>query len=759
VADAPPPGSEARALVDAQRGLASRAAAVVGHVDAVLTQVARIVLEDRARKVAVELAAIDVEHLQGVTEANLRLTALTAGGYRTALDVRRATEAQLEALPGVGRQTARSVLAAVDELATAIGETKHVRISFPGDRGRAPSHARDTALPAPLDTELLTALARLQRLEPAVEPHRAELTGYATAVTRALPAARRAASRWRLALSGRRTRREARAALAGLAARQPWLEAHDLTGTLADLEARCATPDPGPAEVWADYARNGADYLALLERIVPGARDVEFGGLAAELAERVAAHPLDTSLLTVQLRGYQAFGARFVLNQGRVLLGDEMGLGKTVQAIAVMADRAASGQTHALVVCPASVLVGWEREVAAHSRLVPHRVHGPGRDAALARWRAEGGVAITTYEGLEHVPLPGDDAPALLVVDEAHYVKNPEAQRSRLVAAWAERTWRVLLMTGTPMHNRVEEFLELVRLLQPDVADAVPRNAGLAGPEAFRRAVTPVYLRRNQVDVLVELPDLVAAEEWVEATPEGERTYRAAVERGSFMAMRRAAYATADPRDSAKLERLLEIVEDAAENGHRVVVYSWFLDVLDVVTRALDAHPLATRHGPLTGDVPPVRRQDVIDAFSADVAGAVLVAQVQVGGVGLNIQAASVVVLCEPQLTPAAEDQAIARVHRMGQVRTVRVHRLLEPGGVDERIRALLAGKRRAFDEFVRESAVADGALRAVDVSRTDLARRVVAQEQARLGYGPVWDELEADDAPTTSPSPAPGGS
>jgi superfamily II DNA or RNA helicase len=143
----------------------------------------------------------------------------------------------------------------------------------------------------------------------------------------------------------------------------------------------------------------------------------------------------------------------------------------------------------------------------------------------------------------------------------------------------------------------------------------------------------------------------------------------------------------------------------------------------------------------------------MIDAFSADVAGAVLVAQVQVGGVGLNIQAASVVVLCEPQLTPAAEDQAIARVHRMGQVRTVRVHRLLEPGGVDERIRALLVGKRRAFDEFVRESAVADRALHAVDVSRTDLARRVVAQEQARLGYGAVWDELEADEAPTTGPT------
>ena len=103
---------------------------------------------------------------------------------------------------------------------------------------------------------------------------------------------------------------------------------------------------------------------------------------------------------------------------------------------------------------------------------------------------------------------------------------------------------------------------------------------------------------------------------------------------------------------------------------------------------------------------------------------------------GLNIQAASVVVLCEPQLTPAAEDQAIARVHRMGQVRTVRVHRLLEPDGVDERIRELLAVKRRTFDDYVRESSVAAGALAAVDVSRRDLARQVVAAEQARLGYG-----------------------
>lgn len=398
------------------------------------------------------------------------------------------------------------------------------------------------------------------------------------------------------------------------------------------------------------------------------------------------------------------------------------------------------------MVCPASVLVGWQREVATHSRLVAHRLHGEERDVALERWRTDGGVGITTYEGLEHVTAPdGDGALGLLVVDEAHYVKNPRAQRTRLVAAWAARTWRVLLMTGTPMHNRLEEFLELVRMLQPTLADAVPRHVGLAGPDAFRRAVAPVYLRRNQVDVLVELPELVATEEWVTPTAAGERVYREAVASGSFMAMRRAAFAVPYPRESAKLDRLLEIVEDAAENDHRVVVYSWFLDVLDAVARAVDAHALATLHGPLTGAVPAADRQRVIDEFGADAPGAVLVAQVQVGGVGLNIQAASVVVLCEPQLTPAAEDQAVARVHRMGQVRTVRVHRLLEPDGVDERIRELLAVKRRTFDDYVRASSLADGALAAVDVSRRDLAREVVAQEQARLGFGAVWDGLEAD--------------
>ena len=118
-------------------------------------------------------------------------------------------------------------------------------------------------------------------------------------------------------------------------------------------------------------------------------------------------------------------------------------------------------------------------------------------------------------------------------------------------------------------------------------------------------------------------------------------------------------------------------------------------------------------------------------------------AQISVGGTGLNLQAASVVVLCEPQLTPAAEEQAVARLHRMGQVRAVHAHRLLAEDGVDERIVELLAGKQQVFDDYVRTSSVAAAAVAAVDVTEGTLARDVVAREQARLGYGPWWEGLD----------------
>lgn len=750
---APSPGPAARALLEPHRDLAVAAQAVLDHVDSARVRIAALINAHRDAHVRAELAEIGVERLGELTDKNLRLRALLDAGYRTALDVHDATAAELDRNPGVGPQTARSAIAAVDQLAQVIAAGVHVRFEL--DRyDRSAARSGTTArLDEEASAELLALLHRLLDVGPGVAPHRTDLQDYAGSVAELLPLAEPATHRFLFALRRRRTKEAALDALVRLGRWDPWLESTGLRGVVARLTDLCRRPDPPRHVVWEDFERRSVDYYTVLGEIVPIADEVlaAHGMLPSDLADRVAACALDLSLLRAQLRGYQAFGARFVLNQGRVLLGDEMGLGKTVQAIAAMADRAARGDRHFLVVCPASVLINWLREVQTHSELVGHRLHGEDRDAAIARWLADGGVGVTTFDGLVHIPraVPADGTPSwtlgLLVVDEAHFVKNPGAQRSQLVAQWATDTWRVLLMTGTPMENRLEEFVSLVRMLQPDVAAAVPLHLGMAGADVFRHAMAPVYLRRNQADVLVELPDLVAVDEWESLTPAGEVVYRAAVAAGSFMAMRRAAFATPDPRDSTKLGRLLEIVADAEQNGHRVVVYSFFRDVIDTVVHALAAAEVGTAFGPITGSVPADERQAIIDAFSSAAPGAVLVSQIQAGGVGLNIQAASVVVLCEPQLTPTAEAQAIARVHRMGQVRTVVVHRLLVEGGVDERITELLADKRRLFDHYVRDSTLAAAAVRAVDVTQAQLAREVVALEQARLGYGPVWDELDVD--------------
>lgn len=729
------PGAPARALVDRHRALAATARAVLDHLDSATVRVAALVEQDREARVRAELGGVAVEQLGALTDRNLRLRALADAGYVTAADLLGVPAAVLDAVPGVGTQTARSVVAAVEQLASAVRESVPVRLEI--DRSGRP----DTAT----TVEVLRLLDRLLRLRPVVEPHREALTDYVSSVAVHAASAAPATNRLRLAL----TRRDARdRALRAVAALDAWTDAVARTGldrTVERLATACAVPDTAAPAIWDVFERRSVELYTVLGSIVPLAQDVlaARGMLTAELAERVAAHPLDQSLLRVPLRGYQEFGARFALSQGRALLGDEMGLGKTIQALAAIADRVAAGERHVLVVCPAGVLVNWLRETAARTALPAHRLHGPGRAEAVARWHAEGGVGVTTFEALPHLPLDGPPL-GMLVVDEAHYVKNPSAQRSEAVAAWAATTWRVLLMTGTPMDNRIEDFVALVRLLDPALADGLPRHLGLVGADAFRRAVAPVYLRRNQVDVLVELPELVLVDEWEDLSPAGEDVYRAAVASGNFMAMRRAAWLTPDPRDSTKLARLVEIVAEAGASGHRTVVFSYFRSVLDVVAAALG--PRA--HGPLTGDVPADERQAVIDAFSTGPPDGVLIAQITVGGVGLNLQAASVVVLCEPQLTPAAEAQAVARLHRMGQVRTVVAHRLLAEDGVDERIVELLAGKRRVLDAYVRESAVAASAVAAVDVTEAGLAREVVAMEQARLGYGAVWEGLAGGPGP-----------
>lgn len=711
----PTGGAVRELLARAERLLESARAVPADRRDAV--DAVRSVLDPLLDSlVGRELAAIPVSRLKDVTEGRLRLGALEQAGFGTVGQVHGTDRYELRQLPGVGAHTADQALAAAAQLAHAVRDTVSVRI--------------DVDAPDDTSTALVVALHRLA--EAGADARRAVDAARRLAERLGPPvvAAAPAGSRLRMLFTGREARARAREAVGSVHAAVADAVERELPVLFAQASADLLRSPASPAEAWVDFELRSAEYYSLLAELSGSGpdRDAAEGFLPAGIADRVRALRLDDTHLRVSLRGYQAFGARFALAQKRVVIGDEMGLGKTVQAIAALAHLAAHGESHFLVVCPASVLINWTREIRARSTLRAVPVHGAERTEAFADWRENGGVAVTTFDAL-HL-LPGAAAsvrPGMLVVDEAHFVKNPAARRSRAVAGWAEHVERVLFLTGTPMENRVEEFRSLVRQLRPELAPSVSGTHGAAGSRAFRRAVAPAYLRRNQADVLAELPALVHVDEWEEFGSGDRDAYREAVASGRFMRMRRAAYAA--PGSSAKLERLRELVDEARETGLKVVVFSYFREVLATVGEALGPDAF----GPLSGSVPPARRQELVDAFSAVDGHAVLLSQIQAGGTGLNMQAASVVILCEPQIKPTLEHQAVARAHRMGQVRTVQVHRLLATDSVDQRLVELLARKDRLFDAYARRSDLAETTPDAVDVSDAELARRIVEEEQRRL--------------------------
>ncbi|GAA0994548.1 DEAD/DEAH box helicase [Acrocarpospora macrocephala] len=662
-----------------------------------------------------ELGAIPLSRLKDVTEGRLRLGAVEQAGYASVRDVLRVTPYTLQLIPGVGQRSARQIYAAAQQIERAVADAVSIRIDI--DRQDAPT------------TDLLKALKRLVNAGPSLErAHR--LAGSTEArLAAALPVARPARSRLRMWFAGAEGRRRAREAVHEISSLLSEATAADARTLFAQASVDLLRPVASDFEAWTDYEIQSPEYQGLLAEIggIEPDRPAAEGFLSDDIAERVKAQELDDTHRTVSLRGYQAFGARYALAQRRVIIGDEMGLGKTIVAIAALAHLKAGGGKHFVVVCPASVLINWLREIERRSTLKAYPIHGRDRAAATAEWTRLGGVGVTTFAMLDQLELPAEVAVEMLVVDEAHYIKNPSAKRSLAVAEWCGRTERVLFLSGTPMENRVEEFRNLVAYLQPELLSKLRIGDGVAGATAFRKAVAPVYLRRNQRDVLDELPQIVHVDEWEEMSEADLAAYRSAVLAGKWMAMRRAAYAV--PAESAKLERLTEIVKEAEENDLKVIVFSYFKDVLAAVREALGPQI----HGPITGGLSAARRQKVVDTFSSAPGHAVLLSQIEAGGTGLNLQAASVVIICEPQVKPTMEAQAIARAHRMGQVRTVQAHRLLTVDSVDERLLHILEAKAELFDAYARRSEVAEGLTDAVDISDASLARQIVEEEQRRL--------------------------
>ena len=430
---------------------------------------------------------------------------------------------------------------------------------------------------------------------------------------------------------------------------------------------------------------------------------------------------------------HQVEGVAFLLGRRRAILADDMGLGKTRQAIVALHEAEPEGPY--LVVCPASVKRNWEREIRL--ALPDARVHVVGPDPVPAPGTV--GWVVVNYDLLRrHIDALLAHAWTGVVFDEAHYVKNHDSQRSKLGRKLVERASDAVIyaLTGTPLTNRPRDLFPLLQLVRHPMSRsflsfakrycAAYRNDwgwvtdGASNLEELRTQLHGVMVRRTKDEVL-DLPPKVRT--WLEVdVPEGtaRREMRAVLRR----LIRNDAGAESEPRfgmdgrmallaeltkarfriAGAKTERTIEFVEGAVAQGEKVLVFSCFDEP---VRRVLEHFGDAAVS--ITGATPSGKRQGIVDRFQGDDAVRVLVANIQAGGVGLNLTAARQVVFNDLDWVPASHWQAEDRAYRIGQTGTVNVTYMLARGTVDEFVARALSVKASLVDAVVEGKGEAAG--------------------------------------------------
>ena len=446
--------------------------------------------------------------------------------------------------------------------------------------------------------------------------------------------------------------------------------------------------------------------------------------------------------LQATLRPYQARGLAWLVALGRLGLGcclaDDMGLGKTLQVIAYFATlREAGQQGPFLVVCPTSVLGNWRREIRRFAPGLSVRLHHGASRSIVDLHDTD--VLLTSY-GL--LARDQDELAQVswnvVVLDEAQAIKNPDSRRAE--AARELRARHRVALTGTPVENRLDElwslfafllpgFLGERRAFQKNVAIPVERFGDAEVAEQLKLGIAPFLLRRlkSDPDVAPDLPDKLETSEFCSLTQEQESLYQHVVDEG----MSRIAEAEPGARRgtvlamlthlkqvcnhpahylqeggallgrSGKLDRLVELVGNVTDNGERLLVFTQYRVMGELLQQALAE--VGFEDVPfLFGGTPRHVRDRMVADFQHDPdASPVLLVSLKAGGTGLNLTAATHVVHFDRWWNPAVEDQATDRAFRIGQRRDVYVHKLVVQGTLEERIDNMLTEKRQLAESVV----------------------------------------------------------
>ncbi len=453
------------------------------------------------------------------------------------------------------------------------------------------------------------------------------------------------------------------------------------------------------------------------------------------------------------LRGYQLEGVAWMrsLHSNGLpgILADEMGLGKTITALAfllLMRGKGDKGELPALLVVPASLVYNWEKEIrtfAPSLSFVLH--HGSGRKSK-GKERKSAQLWITTYGTVRNdLEILKDQEFSVMILDEAQTIKNPDSAIFRAVSSI--RSQQRIAMTGTPIENHLLDLWSLFHFLLPGLLGTrrffeeryVQGKGGSLWSEKrvlwLKALVSPLILRRTKKDVLKELPPKMHIDHWVLPEDEERYAYRMILERGReellssskergpglrmnmlallmklrlFCCHPDLVLGEGQSRvpSPSKFLSVMEKMREALEEGHRVLLFSQFTRMLDILERQLvqDGIPFYR----LDGETPLVERKRRVELFQnedPDRPG-VFLSSLKAGGVGFTLTNADFVFHYDPWWNPQVENQATDRAHRIGQSRSVFVYRFVTRGTVEEKVMALKQEKLELFDQMMEGQTV-----------------------------------------------------
>lgn len=412
---------------------------------------------------------------------------------------------------------------------------------------------------------------------------------------------------------------------------------------------------------------------------------------------------------------YQIRGIAFLMPRHSALLADEMGLGKTAQVIISLRLLFHAGLIRtALVVCPKPLVINWTRELRTWAPDVPFEIVAGDNETRRAVWRVSNcPLKLVNYELLTRDAAEVEDEKVrfdVVVLDEAQRIKTRESKTARAVRnLHRQRSWA---MTGTPIENRIDDLVNIFAFVDPDRIP--PETPARQLPALTRDCI----LRRTKEEVASDMPPRIIRDAYPELTPAQRQAYALAEKEGVIhlnalgdtitvqhvfeLVMRLKQICNFDPRtrQSAKLEQLMADLAEVAASDRKAILFSQWVEPLEYLAEAL------REFGPLQyhGKVPHKEREGILERFRSDPTKHVLLMSYGTGSVGLNLQFSNYVFLFDRWWNPAVEDQAINRVHRLGQKSPVFVTRFVSPGTIEGRIADILEKKRQLFNELIEQN-------------------------------------------------------